>query len=146
MIILGIKTIDIQKINVAVESVYSEQKYRVVSNLTYLNEGWTAVLVDDSDSRMDDLDVQKLSQELAVDIVGFEALEKISYYKVVRYCNGQFEDEWEIVDFEVVEKSGYFDNLGDILKSEDEIDTALSSFFKEVGFEPRTAEILRSAQ
>lgn len=147
MIIIGIKTTDTEKIDKVMRNVFGEQKeYRIVSNLTYFNIGWTAVLVDDSESQMEALEIQNLSRELDIEVVAYEELETVSYYKVVRYVKGQYEDELEIVDFEVVENSGFFENLEGYIENESEIDSQLSAFFREVGFEPRTEEILKQAE
>ncbi len=147
MIVIGVKTLNTKQIEEALKKVLSDKgielEFKILKPLTYLNEGWTAVSITDKD----DLILLKithvfedLSGILHTGVLAFEDIDVVSSYSIFNYMDGKLLDELQTTDFAIFEKYGFFNFLEDELEDFD--DLKLDDFFAQVGFEPRTADIL----
>ena len=72
----------------------------------------------------------------------FQHEETVSAYRFRLYRAGQLQDMIEIVDYEIIDASGYFSEHEGEMIDEDEISNILDPFYDKLGFQPMAAEIM----
>lgn len=139
MIVIGIKSTDVNKINESIDSFSKDVSFKLIDHLTF-NSGWTAISVD---AEMLDEDLVKhISRETGTVAIAYEEVDIVGVYKVITYINGNLEDELSVVDFSVDEKTGFFQDVPDEFEDQSEISDIFNKYFGEIGFEPLASEIL----